>query len=68
MKKIIAAILSAWVGLFGYTIVDTAIEARMTTAESEISELKGEVSMLRGEISEYHAMNPAPTKIGRAHV
>ena len=44
MKKIIAAILSAMVGLFGYTLVDTAIEARVSTLENEVAVLKSQVA------------------------
>ena len=47
MKKIIAAILSAMVGLFGYTLVDTAIEARVSTLENE-------VAVLKSQVAEYH--------------
>lgn len=47
MKKIIAAALSILVGAFGYTIVDSAIEDRVSTLESEVVEL-------REEVSEYH--------------
>ena len=47
MKKIIAAALSVLVGAFGYTIVDSAIEARVATLESEVVEL-------REIISDYH--------------
>ena len=44
MKKIIAAALSILVGAFGYTIVDSAIEDRVATLESEVVELREEVS------------------------
>ena len=44
MKKIIAAALSVLVGAFGYTIVDSAIEDRVSTLESEVVELREEVS------------------------
>ncbi len=47
MKRIIATILSAMVGLFGYTIVDTAIEAR-------VSSLENRVAYLEGVVEEYH--------------
>jgi len=44
MKKIIAAALSVLVGAFGYTIVDQAMEDRVTNLESEVVELREEVS------------------------
>lgn len=44
MKKIIAAALSVLVGAFGYTIVDQAMEDRVTNLESEVIELREEVS------------------------
>lgn len=44
MKRIIAAALSILVGAFGYTIVDSAIEDRVATLESEVVELREEVS------------------------
>lgn len=47
MKRIIAAALSILVGAFGYTIVDQAMEDRVTNLESEVVEL-------REEISNYH--------------
>ena len=47
MKRIIAAALSILVGAFGYTIVDSAIEDRVATLESEVVEL-------REIISDYH--------------
>ena len=47
LKKIIAAALSVLVGAFGYTIVDSAIEDRVATLESEVVEL-------REIISDYH--------------
>ena len=54
MKKIIAAILSAMVGLFGYTIVDTAIEARVSTLENE-------VAVLKSQVAEFHGTTSAPS-------
>lgn len=44
MKKFIAAILSVLVGTFGYTIVDSKIEDRVSSLESEVYALKQEVS------------------------
>ena len=44
MKRIIAAALSVLVGAFGYTIVDQAVEDRVTSLESEVIELREEVS------------------------
>lgn len=44
MKRIIAAALSILLGAFGYTIVDSAIENRVATLESEVVELREEVS------------------------
>lgn len=44
MKRIIAATLSVLVGAFGYTIVDQAMEDRVTNLESEVVELREEVS------------------------
>lgn len=54
MKKIIAAALSILVGAFGYTIVDSAIEDRVATLESEVVEL-------REEVSRYHPQNLTTT-------
>ncbi len=44
MKKIIAAALSVLVGAFGYTIVDSTIENRVSRLESEVYELREEIS------------------------
>ena len=44
MKRFIAAALSVLVGTFGYTIVDSTIEARVSSLESEVVILKEEVS------------------------
>lgn len=49
MKRIIAAALSVLVGAFGYTIVDKALENRVTALESEVVELRGEVSKYHPE-------------------
>lgn len=40
MKKIIAAALSVLVGAFGFTIVDTTLENRVATLESQVAELQ----------------------------
>lgn len=40
MKKIIAAALSFLVGAFGFTVVDTALENRVATLESQVVELQ----------------------------
>lgn len=50
MKKFIAAALSVLVGAFGYTIVDSTIEDRISSLESEVYEL-------REEVSDYHNEN-----------
>lgn len=44
MKKIIAAALSILVAAFGYTIVDSTIENRVASLESEVIELREEIS------------------------
>lgn len=44
MKKIIAAFLSALVGVFGYTLTDTVVEERISKLEAEIVELRMESS------------------------
>lgn len=48
MKRFIAAALSVLVGTFGYTIVDSTIEARVSSLESEVVELREEVSKYHG--------------------
>lgn len=50
MKKFIAAALSILVGAFGYTIVDSTIEDRVSRLESEVYEL-------REKVSDYHNEN-----------
>ncbi len=52
MKRIIAAALSILVGAFGYTIVDSAIEDRVATLESQVAELQGIVSSYHNNIIE----------------
>lgn len=49
-KRFIAAALSILVGTFGYTIVDSTIENRISFLESEVVEL-------REEVSKYHSNN-----------
>ena len=46
MKKIIAACLSVLVGAFGYTLVETSIDTRVSNLEAECSSLQGVVSSL----------------------
>ncbi|MBQ3006043.1 MAG: leucine-rich repeat domain-containing protein [Clostridia bacterium] len=53
MKRIIATVLSAIVGLFGYTIVDTAIDSR-------VSELENRVEYLESVVEEYHKTTAKP--------
>ena len=47
MKRIIITVLSAIVGLFGYTVIDTAIESR-------VSSLEDRVSYLESVVEDYH--------------
>lgn len=62
MKKIIAAALSILVGAFGYTIVDKALENRVTNLESEIVELRAEVSQYHPQpITDATSKAPMPT-------
>lgn len=44
MKKIIATALSILVAAFGYTIVDSTIENRVVSLESEVVELREVIS------------------------
>ncbi|MBQ5824506.1 MAG: DUF4474 domain-containing protein [Clostridia bacterium] len=70
MKKIIAACLSVLVGAFGYTLVETSIDTRVSNLEAECSSLQGVVSSL-AELHErdgviqipdaYMTTNPNPT-------
>ena len=46
MKKAIAAILSLFVGIFGYSLVDKTIEERVSNLEYEVSSLQSEVESL----------------------
>ncbi len=48
LKRFIAAALSLLVGAFGYTIVDNALENRVSSLESEVVELKEEMSEYHG--------------------
>lgn len=64
MKKIIAAALSVLVGAFGYTIVDQAMEDRVTNLESEVVELREEVSNNHPQYSEYGTTNDQSMTIG----
>lgn len=48
MKRIIVTVLTAIVGLFGYTIVDTAVESR-------VSDLEDRVAYLESVVEEYHS-------------
>lgn len=52
MKKIIATALSILVGVFGYTIADKELSAR-------VDELEASVSSMQEEISSLHAREPA---------
>ena len=58
MKRIIAAALSVLVGAFGYTIVDQAVEDRVTSLESEVIELREEVSRYHPQYSEHGTTHP----------
>lgn len=51
MKRIIATVLSVIVGLFGYTVVDTAIETR-------VSDLENRVAYLESVVDDYHNAQP----------
>lgn len=64
MKKIIATALSILVGAFGYTIVDSAIENRVTSLESEVVELREEFSKQHPPYSEKETVKkPSVTKV-----
>ena len=57
MNRIIATVLSVIVGLFGYVIVDSSIESR-------VSELESRVAYLESVVAEYHDITtskPVPT-------
>lgn len=44
MKKFIATLLSALVGVFGYTLTDSVVEDRISKLETEIVELREQIS------------------------
>lgn len=44
MKKFIATLLSALVGVFGYTLTDSVVEDRISKLETEIVELREEIA------------------------
>lgn len=66
MKKFIATLLSALVGVFGYTLTDSVVEDRISKLETEIVELRKEVSANNQssgnigtlEIGDYIGINP----------
>lgn len=58
MKKFIAAMLSVLVGAFGYTIVDSTIENRVSSLENEVYDLKQEVSRYHNIIDSSNTNNP----------
>lgn len=63
MKKIIAAALSILVGTFGYTIVDSAIENRVSKLESDYASLQNVVSSLCDVHHETTALEESTTSI-----
>jgi hypothetical protein len=54
MRKAIAALLSMFVGLFGYAIVDDAMESRVANLESVVSSQQNEIDSLHGLNSYSH--------------
>ncbi len=68
MKRIIAAALSVLVGAFGYTIVDQAVEDRVTSLESEVVELREEVSRYHPQYGEQVTTSPASESTTRNKV
>ena len=48
MKKALAALLASFVGLFGYQIVDKAIEERVNNLEYQVSSQQEEIESLQG--------------------
>lgn len=68
MKRIIAAALSVLVGAFGYTIVDQAVEDRVTSLESEVIELREEVSRYHPQYSEKVTTAPVSESTTRKKV
>lgn len=68
MKRIIAAALSVLVGAFGYTIVDQAVEDRVTSLESEVIELREEVSRYHPQYGEQVTTSPASESTTRNKV
>ncbi len=60
MKKAIAALLSMFVGIFGYAIVDETIEARVSNLEAAVSSQQEEIESLH-HIGKYTPSSTAPT-------
>lgn len=54
MKKALAALLASFVGLFGYQIVDKAIEARVSNLESSVSSLVDVVKSQEDKIDSFN--------------
>lgn len=54
MKKIIAVVLSIIVGAFGYTIVDSAMENRVSTLESQVESLEKRLDQHLCTVTSYH--------------
>ncbi len=79
MKKAIAAILSMFVGLYGYAIVDEALENRVKNLEYAVSSQEESINSLHGlgaystTYTMYTLESSSETtstteQIGRAHV
>ncbi|MBR0112222.1 MAG: hypothetical protein IJM02_00580 [Clostridia bacterium] len=58
MKKALAAILASFVGLFGYQIVDKAIEARVDNLEYQVSSQQEVISSQQDDLNSLKLSNP----------
>ena len=66
MKKAFIALMSTFIGLFGYTIVDEALEARVANLESSVSSQAVVIDSQQDEIESLHFLGKYSTTTKKA--